>query len=662
MIRRIEGDGDGGEGGDADAEVRPVAEPPRRWLNVAMTLLMLVAFVIAARRDPPIDPTAPPSAIATHDDARESLDALPAPDDTARFFPTLSPTDETEPTPDPNATVDTGLHTTVAQPVATTTAAETVPTVETRRPASTSPTTDGTPAPVDATTATAPPPPFSAPAPAPEPTPTPAPPVDPLIVSRPIPELPHSMPPAPPPPWAASLRTTGAGLVATDVGCAASTSAGALESFFQDRIGPVVGHDYQHVYHLGGSRWLWLFQDTFVDHSGTGTRLDQASFVHNTAMIQNGACFTLFHRGSAGAPESFEPGNGERRLAKWFWPMGGEISNGQLFVFWVEMEKDDYEPRPGDGLGWHPKRTWLAVYDAGSLARLSFQPAPNSGVYPIYGYAVQSEGDYTYLFGNTFEQNLAREGGFGNGPHSGTEMYLARILRGQFGSSPEYRSADGWTSDRTAAHPIMQRYWAENPMQPRFIAGQWVAATKVDGYWGERLAIDVAPQPWGPWTTVSLREVSPRSGDPLMNTYHAHLLPWLDGGHLVVSISQNARNMRRDAWPAPHRYRLAFLHALLAPPPVEEPPPDTTLPEETTTTVPEESTTTTETTTTVADTTTTAVDTTTTVVDTTTTTTTPPTTTTTVPDTTTTTTTTQPTSTTDSSTTSTTEPAPTSAP
>jgi hypothetical protein len=333
----------------------------------------------------------------------------------------------------------------------------------------------------------------------------------------------------------------------------------------------VLGLDYQHVYPLGGGRSLWLFQDTFVDHSGTGARLDQAAFVHNSAMVQDGSCFTLHHRGSPTAPESFEPGTGERRLATWFWPMGGEVLDGQMFVFWAEMQKDGYEPRPGDGLGWHPARTWLAVYDARTLARLSFQRAPDSGVTPIYGYAVATEGDYTYLFGNTFEQNLAREGGFRNGPHSGTEMYLARVPRGQFGSAPEYRAGSEWTTDPGAARPIVQRFWAENPMQPRHLGGQWVAATKVDGYWGERLAIDVANDPWGPWTTTALHPLSPRNSDPLMNTYHAHLVPWLDRGRLIVSISQNARNMTRDAWPAPHRYRLAFAQATLVAPAPDEP-------------------------------------------------------------------------------------------
>jgi hypothetical protein len=428
-------------------------------------------------------------------------------------------------------------------------------------------------------------------------------PENPAVVARPIPTAPAEPPPAAPrPPWASSTRTTSGGYLATDVGCATGTGAGALDAFFAGRLGPVIGTDYQHVYSLGDGRYLWIFQDAFIDHSGGATRLGQARFAHNIALLQEGACFTLLHRGTAAAPASFEGGSGERPLARWFWPMGGEVSGGQLLVFWAEMEKDGYEPGPGDGLGWHPARTWLASYDTRTLARTSFTLAPNPGVHPIYGYAVSSDPSYTYLFGNSFEQNLVREGGFWAGPHSGTQMWLARSPVGQLGGPLEYWTGAGWSPDAGSAQPFLQRYWTENPMQPRYMDGQWVSATKIDGYWGEELSIDVALDPWGPWTTVQRRGLSPRGGDPAMNTYHAHLLPWREGGALVVSVSQNARNMVRDAYPRPERYRPAVFNApWVTPPPPPPPPPETTTTvAETTTTA----TTTTTPTTTVAPTTT----------------------------------------------------------
>ena len=76
---------------------------------------------------------------------------------------------------------------------------------------------------------------------------------------------------------------------------------------------------------------------------------------------------------------------------------------------------------------------------------------------------------------------------------------------------------------------------------------------------------DVAPAPWGPWTTTTRRFLSPRNSDPLMNTYHAHLMPWTAGG-LVVSVSQNARDMPRDAWNRPDRYRPQLFAEPMPPP------------------------------------------------------------------------------------------------
>ncbi|MEM9515085.1 MAG: hypothetical protein AAGA42_09535 [Actinomycetota bacterium] len=405
---------------------------------------------------------------------------------------------------------------------------------------------------------------------------------NPAVVARPAPpDAPPPPPPdAPPPPWAASTGFSEAGYVSVDVGCANGTDAAALDAFFAQRVGPVLGWDYQHVYPLGGDRHLWIFQDTFVEHSGTAATLDRSGFVHNAALVQEGTCFQLMHRGSIFRPEPFEVGTGTQTLATWFWPMGGELHGGQLHIMWAEMVKDVVEPTPPDGLGWHPRRTWIGTYDPTSLARTGFAPAPNAGTVPIYGYAVASDATHTYLFGNTFEQNLLREGGYWNGPHSATEVYLARVPRGQLFAAPMYKSSSGWSSDPRDAAPILQRHWVEFPFQPRFMDGQWVAVSADDGYWGDALTVDVARDPWGPWTTVATGPLLPRNADPLMNTYHAHLAPWRDGaGNLVVTVSNNARNMLVHAWPRPDRYRpMAFSWQWVPAPPRPEPPPSTAAP------------------------------------------------------------------------------------
>lgn len=423
---------------------------------------------------------------------------------------------------------------------------------------------------------------------------------DPAVVARPTPvEPPPPAPSAPKPPWADSTFTTSAGLLSTDVGCADDTSAAGLDRFFSQRVGPVLGWDYQHVVSLGATRSLWLFQDTFLDHSGTASTLDKSSFAHNVAVLEQNGCFTLLHRGSTTRPTPFEPGTGSSTLSTWFWPMGGELIDGQVRVVWAQMVKDAVDPTPPDGLGWHPAATYIATYDPDTLQRLDFRQAPNAGVAPIYGYAVVSDATHTYLFGNTFEQNLSREGGYWNGPHSATQVYLARVPRGRIFDNPEYRTADGWSPDPAASVPILSRHWAEFPFQPRYLDGQWVGVAAVDGYWDEQYSVDVANQPWGPWTTVESREIAPRNGDPKMNTYHAHLLPTRDArGQLVVTISNNARNMLRDAWPRPDRYRPMVFTSAWVGAPADPPPVTTTTSTTSTTTIPATTTSTTTTTTT----------------------------------------------------------------
>ena len=421
---------------------------------------------------------------------------------------------------------------------------------------------------------------------------------DSVVVARPIPAgPPPTAPDAPPAPWAGSVVTTAGGHVSTEVGCAANLSASGLDEFFAGRVGPVIGWDYQHVYPLGGDRFLWLFQDTFIDHSNTASSLGAASFAHNTALVQEGRCFRLLHGGTPSRPVPFENGTGSATLTTWFWPMGGEVHDGQLFVFWARMVKDPSDPEPPDGLGWHPDGTFIGSYDPNTLARLDFRPARASGAAPIYGYAVASQANWTYLFGNTFEQNLERGGGWANGPHSGTKMYLARVPRGQLFAQPEYWMPGGWTGDGRAAVPILQRHWAEFPFQPRLIDGQWIASTAVNGYWGDSFELDVANNPWGPWTTVERRALQPRGADPKMNTYHAHLMPWRDvAGRAIVSVSNNARDMLRDAWPAPSRYRPNLLGFAWRTPPTDPIPtthPPTTIgPTTSTTTAPRRTTTT----------------------------------------------------------------------
>ena len=153
---------------------------------------------------------------------------------------------------------------------------------------------------------------------------------------------------------------------------------------------------------------------------------------------------------------------------------------------------------PGAARGWRPTTP-------ATLAR-HVVPArrPTRASRPIYGYAVASDDDHSYLFGNTFDQNLAREGGYYGGAPRPRRMYAGprppRAARRR-ARIPHRRTVGA--PDPATAVPIVRR--ATTPRtrcSPASSTGSWVAATKVDGYWGDELVIDVADHPWGPWTTV----------------------------------------------------------------------------------------------------------------------------------------------------------------
>ena len=351
--------------------------------------------------------------------------------------------------------------------------------------------------------------------------------------------------------------------VVQDAGCAADTSSAAgLAAFFAEPVGTIQGFDEPRTYSLGDGRTLWVLQDAFTDETGTARSFAHMGYANSMALIQEGNCFTSLRRGTADEAVAFEIGHGDISFDHYFWPAGGAVADGVLQMFWMEMVRDDMELGPLDGIALHPVATWLATYDVATMQRLSFELAPNPGVMPVYGYHVAESGDWAYLFGNSFLQNLALEGGVERGPHSATFEYLARVPRGHLDAAPTYWNGSGWSGDAEAAAPISARNWIENLMLPVLIDGRWVSATKTDGFLGSTVTVDAAPDPWGPWSTVATLPVIPR-GDPTdVVTYHATVLPFLDpSGQVIVALSQVPMDL--GATSAPPRYRPQFITVTL---------------------------------------------------------------------------------------------------
>ncbi len=395
----------------------------------------------------------------------------------------------------------------------------------------------------------------TAPAPAPVPAPVTTQPSTPAIVGR-TPTIALPAAPAPAPTPAANIVSATAAqptvaldpqwrskispdYLVEDAGCAKDLSAAGLAAFLAQPLGSIKGFDEPRAYPLGDGRTLWALQDAFVDETGRATSFAHMGYANSMMLIQDGSCFTSLRRGTTSKTLAFELGTGAIDFNHYFWPAGGVANGGTLQMFWMEMARDPKIADPLDGIALHPASTWLATYDIATMQRLSFVPAPNSGVLPVYGYTVVQSGSWDYLFGNTYLQNFVLEGGHANGPHTATKMFLARVPAGHLEASATYWNGTDWSSDAGTAAPISSRSWTENLMLPVMIGDQWVSATKIDGFQGSTVSIDTAPEPWGPWTTVKTIPAIPR-GDPTdMVTYHALVLPYLDpSGALIVSLSQ----------------------------------------------------------------------------------------------------------------------------
>ena len=215
----------------------------------------------------------------------------------------------------------------------------------------------------------------------------------------------------------------------------------------------------------------------------------------------------------------------------------------------------------------HPVSVWVAHLDPATFEVLSFAAAPASNGDVVYGFAVESDASFSYLFGWSYDQfNLPDAT---SPPPS--QMFVGRVPVGRYDTAPSYWNGANWVADRSAAAPISTSSGEANAMQPRMIDGQWVAVVKAGDWSGTTVRIDTAPAAQGPWTTVQTITVPTRTLDGRTNTYSAHLLPGrAANGNLVVSMSNNAWQMNPVAFDAPTLYQ-PRLFEVAAPPSMPAP-------------------------------------------------------------------------------------------
>jgi hypothetical protein len=275
---------------------------------------------------------------------------------------------------------------------------------------------------------------------------------------------------------------------------------------------------------MGDGRILWLFGDTFVARTPANVR-SQSTMVRNTIGLQRGddpatAAMTFHWRGTAGAPSSFFPEDGDR----WYWPQHGIRIGRALIVFLTRIKAT-----PGRGLGFEADGWRAAVVDDASgdaadwRVRIVASAHPRPGLVP--GAALNRIGDH--VVGLAIREP---------GDHAG---YLAR-WRADDLAAGRVDAIEWWSGDRWGGEParVLADAGPESSLHFDSALGRWVHV-RSDGFGATTIVVSTAPAIEGPWSKPTVAFRPPESDGPKPFVYAAKGHPALGGPGLAVTYCTN---------------------------------------------------------------------------------------------------------------------------
>ena len=314
--------------------------------------------------------------------------------------------------------------------------------------------------------------------------------------------------------------------------CLAGVTPDQLDQLFVTEPGGIVGADYQRATPLSNGSVLWTFQDAEVRLPNGSTTL-----VHNIGMVQRDHCFTALMSGTAADPQPWLYASETTKFAHWYWPLGAEMgADGRVYVFMAEM----VELGPGYLTLVEPIATVVAGVDIDDLD-VEFYGAPANAGPSLYGWSIESDGTWTYLYAQCH-----RQFGFdsfidvyGHDTQCSSIVTVARVPRGQLLAAPSYWTGSGWSSDDAAAVAVIDTAGRTvNPSQFVRANNNWMAITKVGDWWGDRVLVERAIRPTGPFSIVADIAAVPKCAVDC-NTYFASWIPSADPTQLVYGLSHN---------------------------------------------------------------------------------------------------------------------------
>jgi hypothetical protein len=329
----------------------------------------------------------------------------------------------------------------------------------------------------------------------------------------------------------AVLEQTTSAFVAGGV-CLARNTPEQLSTLFDTAPGGVIGADYQRATPLPNGKVLWTFQDAEVRLPDGSTTL-----VHNIGMVQDGTCFSVLMNGSQWNPQPWLFPASTVKFSHWYWPLDAAMgTDGRVYIFTAEM----YERGQRYLTRVEPTSTVIAGVDIDTLA-VEFLGAPADASNRLYGWSIESDDDWTYLYAHCYRQ-------FGFDPFFDVLAHdrscsnivtVARVPRGQLFAAPEYWSGAGWSRRRADAVPVIERAGRMvNASDIVYRDNRWLAVTKVDDWFGRQIFVESAARPTGPFERIATL-TAPLKCPQDCNTYYASWVPSTDASRLTIGLSHN---------------------------------------------------------------------------------------------------------------------------
>jgi hypothetical protein len=268
---------------------------------------------------------------------------------------------------------------------------------------------------------------------------------------------------------------------------------------------------------LPDGRSVWLFGDSFLGTvAPDGTRSEEAPFIRNCLVVQDGSSLETRFRIYNGKPSAFFPAQGS---AGWYWPGDGTVEGSHLKIFLHRFQ----QVTPGLW-GWQWTGTALATLSLPGLELESIHGV-ESGNSILYGVSVLETPDFTYLFGVEDLRHLKY-------------AHVARVPAGRLEGPWTYFSGSGWSETPGASVRLLKgvsTQYAVVPIDKAFLLVTMDGRTP----FSNEIAVYRSALPSGPWRGPLIIYRVPGTGRHIY-AYNPFAHPqFTENGRLLISYNRN---------------------------------------------------------------------------------------------------------------------------